>query len=555
MRSVFLIPCIALQLAAQTPITAPIRSVRLHPDAAWVTRTGSARVAGPGVHRLLLKDLPPGLSPDDVRVAARGPQGSRLGDLSVGSETRKVTETPEYKALKAEWEGARDQVDSLEAEGEALQREVAFLNGLQAAYDKEVSSRLTTALPGAAAVVELSKGLQGRMADVLTRDRRRRRDLEKAREAFQRLNTELNKRNSERTTSPSQATVEVVTDRAGEVEVDLTYRILNAGWMPTYEARLSADGRRLELVLQATVRQATAEDWKGVRVEITNARSGRNLAIAAYKGALSLDANAPAPPPPPAQAARMRKSSAAVEVLAASASQNQFLLDSQPVADADARPLEEASGLAATWVLEGTKDIPADGEDHRFRVLARDIEPALALVASPRLDPTVHRVARFPMPQGLPLFPGSQVVHYAGTQRVGQGALELPGPSQPFQLGFGPFRGVRVELKRTDAVREAVGTFTKETQWTLKERISVANDTAEAVQVEVLDRELKPSSDRVKVTVLPEATPAKEGPFPGVRAWTVPVPAKGQATVHLGCQIRIPAGMVLEGAGELHLPQ
>lgn len=554
MRSAWLIPCIALQLAAQTPLTAPIRSVRLHPDAAWVTRTGSARVAGPGVHRLIVKDLPPGLSPDDVRVAARGPQGSRLGDLSVGAEVRKVTETPEYKALKAEWEGARDQVDALEAEGEALQREVLFLNGLQAAYDKEVSSRLTTALPSATAVVDLSKGLQGRLAEVLTRDRRRRRDLDKAREAFQRLNTELNKRNSERTTSPSQATVEVATDRAGEVEVDLTYRIAHAGWVPSYEARLSSDGRRLELALQATVRQSTSEDWKGVRVEITNARSGRNLAIAAYKGPLQLDADAPAPPPNPAQEMRLRKAAAPPAALEFAAAQNQMLSNTRAEED-EARPIEEANGLAATWVLEGAKDIPADGEEHRFRVLARDFEPTLALVATPRLDPTVHRVARFPVPQGLPLFPGSPVVHYAGTQRVGQGRLELPAPSQPFQLAFGPFRGVRVELKRTDAVREAVGTFTKETQWTLRERISVANDTAEAVQVEVLDRELKPSSDRVKITALPEATPSKDGPTPGVRAWTVSVPAKGQAAVALGVQIRIPAGLVLEGAGELRLPQ
>jgi len=553
MRSVLLIPCIALQLAAQTPVAAPIRSVRLHPDAAWVTRTGAVRVAGPGVHRLLLKDLPPGLSPDDVRVAARGPQGSRLGDLSVGAEVRKVTETPEYKALKAEWEGARDKVDALEAEGEALQREVTFLHGLQAAYDKEISSRLTTALPNPAAVVDLSKGMQGRLAEVLTRDRRRRRDLDKAREAFQLLNAELAKRNAERTTSPSQATVEVATDRAGEVEVDLTYRIANAGWQPSYEARLGADGRRLDLVLQATVRQSTSEDWKGVRVEITNARSGRNLAMAAFRGPLQLDANTPAPPNP-AQEMRMRKAAPPAAVLEIAAAQNQMLSNTRAEED-EARPIEEANGLAATWVLEGAKDIPADGEEHRFRVLSRDFEPALALVASPRLDPTVHRVARFPVPQGLPLFPGSPVVHYAGTQRVGQGALELPAPGQPFQLAFGPFRGVRVELKRTDAVREAVGTFTKETQWTLRERISVANDTAEAVQVEVLDRELKPSSDRVKLSVLPEATPSKDGPAPGVRAWSVAVPAKGQAAVNLGVQIRIPAGMVLEGAGELRLPQ
>jgi hypothetical protein len=59
-------------------------------------------VSGPGVRQVLFRDLPAGLSVEDVRVSARGPKGSRLGDLTVGSEVRKVTETPEYRALKAE---------------------------------------------------------------------------------------------------------------------------------------------------------------------------------------------------------------------------------------------------------------------------------------------------------------------------------------------------------------------------------------------------------------------------------------------------------------------
>ncbi|MGJ8868640.1 hypothetical protein, partial [Salmonella enterica] len=78
------------------------------------------------------------------------------------------------------------------------------------------------------------------------------------------------------------------------------------------------------------------------------------------------------------------------------------------------------------------------------------MKPELALVTVPRLDPSVHRVARFPVPEGIPLFPGAPVVHYAGTQRVGAAALSLPQPGSPLQLGFGPFRGIRVALKRLE---------------------------------------------------------------------------------------------------------
>jgi len=559
MPSHWLFPCLALTLAAQapSPLTAPIRRVRLHPDEAWVTRVGLVKVAGAGVHRLLLRDLPAGLVLEDVRVAARGPQGTRLGDVSLGTEPRKVTETAEYRALKAEREAARDRQDVLEAEGEALARELTFLSGLQAGYDKEISARLTSTLPGAAPVVELSKGLETRLAEVLTRDRRRKRDLEKVKEEARRLDEELRQRAAERNASPGQATVEVGTPGSGEVEVEFSYRTRGARWEPAYEARLSGDGAKLELVLFATVRQGTGEDWTGVQVEITNARASRSLAVARYDGPGLLAYREP-----------MSSAAAVVEVLGKSRAEmkskammnNQMLLSPGVAASVEAvaeeaSPLEEAKGLAATWSLEGTKDIPADDEPHRFRMLSRELEPAMALLATPRLDPTVARVARFPVPDGIPLFPGAPVVHFAGTQRVGQAPLEMPDPGAPFQFGFGPYRGVRVELRRVETLKEAVGTFTKETQWTLRERMEVSNDTAEAVSVELQDRELKPASDQVKVTVLPEATPAKEGLVPGVRTWVLPVPSKGKASVALGFQIRIPAGGILVGADELHLPR
>jgi len=538
---------------------APIQKVRLHPDEAWVTRIGKAHLTKAGVHRLLLKELPAGLTMDDVRVSAKGPQGSRLGDLSVGSEVRKVTETPEYQALKKERESLRDRQDALEAEGEALAQELVFLKNLQAAHDKELSGRMTYALPGAAAVVELSKGIQSRLAEVLTRDRKRKRDIERLREEANRLDQELRQRAAERTTSPSQALIEIAIPAAGDVEVELTYRTRQARWEPAYEARLSADGRKVELILFASVRQNSGEDWSNVLLEVTNTRASRSLTLAAYGGAQQVTYSDTAP-----YTARARGNAAAatVEVVSASSNfsapapaQNTYLVDGADVADGEARAVEETQGLAATWSMEGVKEVPADNEPHRFRVLSRDLEPTLALAAVPRLDPTVYRVARFPVPSGIPLFPGSPVVHYAGTQRVGLASLEMPAPGKPLQLGFGPFRGVRVALQRLDAKKEMVGTFTKETQWTLRERFEISNETEETVLVELQDRELKATNDKVKITVLPESTPSQEGTVPGVRAWPLKLAAKTSGKVLLSTQIRTPVGGYVSGLGNLRLPE
>ena len=144
MRLPILLPFLALRLlaAAPLPMAAPIQSVRLHPDEAWVTRIGHAHAAAAGSITFLIRDLPPGLGLDDVRVAARGPQGTRLGDLVLAAEVRKVTESPEFRALKKEREEARDRQDALEAGGEVL-----LATQIRAPLDGAVSGLAELRLP------------------------------------------------------------------------------------------------------------------------------------------------------------------------------------------------------------------------------------------------------------------------------------------------------------------------------------------------------------------------------------------------------------------------
>jgi uncharacterized protein (TIGR02231 family) len=228
------------------------------------------------------------------------------------------------------------------------------------------------------------------------------------------------------------------------------------------------------------------------------------------------------------------------------------LSDAPPL---EASSVEEAKGLSTTWSLEGTKDVPSDGEPHRFRVISAEVAPALALMAVPRIDPTAYRVARFPIPSGIPLFPNAPMVHFAGTQRVGESPLLVPSAGKPMQLGFGPYRGVRVALTRLGAKKESVGTFTKETQWTLQERFEVSNDLGEPVTVEIQDRELRAGNDRVKVSFQPERPPLEGTQTPGILHWSFDLQPKTAINMPFTYQIRVPqgAGRTL-GVENLNLP-
>ena len=544
----------ALCLAAQAPIAlhAPIQKVRLHPDEAWVTRVGRVQLPGAGTHRLRLEGLPPGLRLEDLQVTAKGPAGSRLGDLALSSDARAVTETPEWKALEAEREGLRERRDGLESASEAAQQELAFLKGLQATYDKELSARLALAAPSATAVLELSRGVQGRLGELLAAERKRRRELEKLAREEARLDAELRKRAGERRNAPSRVLVEFGTPAAGVAEVALAYRTRSARWTPLYEARLSEDRARLELALYASVVQRTGEAWEGVDLEISNARPSRSLAVPAYTEGQEVN-----------WWRGVRGGSGAtamVEVVAADQSMAQNYVSERiaPMApppppppaaarEATASVLEEASGLAATFRVEGSKDVPSDGEPHRFKVQVRELAPSLSLFATPRLDPTAYLMARFTAPSGLPLFPGAPVLRFAGNQRLGEAPLEIPAAGQPFSLGFGPYKSLRVSFVKVDRRQEEVGTFTKERQWTVRERIELAQDGPEALELEVQDRMLKPASDQVKVSLLPDFSSGWTEARPGVRSWKLKVAPGETRRLELGLAVRAPKEGVVTG--------
>ncbi|MFN8012176.1 MAG: mucoidy inhibitor MuiA family protein [Holophagaceae bacterium] len=538
-------------------VEAPIRRVRLHPDEAWVTRIGRVAVAKPGTYQLRLTGLPEGLTLEDVRVSAKGPAGSRLGDVSVGSEPLQVTETQEFRSLKDQQTKLLREIEALESEQEACAHELVYLKGLQAVEVKELSARLAAGVPSAEAVLGLGRGIKDRMAEVLTRERALHRDLVLRKEELGRVGSELARRASEHSASPAKASLEVSCPAAGDVQVEFTYRTRSAAWKPAYEARLTQDGRMLEFVLFASVTHRGNEDWADVEVEVTSARSQRNVTLDRLNGPQWVSFSEQPPP-----GSRNQYAGATVMVVASSG--GSYTPEPPPPAVpsslADMAPgrtgrLEESKGLATTWMLEGRKDLPADGDAHRFRIASVELAPELGLLCIPRTDPTVYRVARFPVPRDLPLFPGSPVTHFAGTQRVGQGLLEVPSAGRPMQLGFGPFEGVRVALHRLEARKDTVGTFSKETQWTVKDRLDASNDLGEALVLDVQDAVLKAEQDRIRISPLPESTPPTEEPIPGVRQWRVLLPPSATRSLLFGSQIRVPMGGWVRGLGALDLPQ
>lgn len=74
----------------------------------------------------------------------------------------------------------------------------------------------------------------------------------------------------------SKIIIEVDAERSGNAEIGMTYLVTGAGWFPNYDMKVSSVDKPLVLNYKAEVYQNTGEDWKDVKLKLSNSRPGDN---------------------------------------------------------------------------------------------------------------------------------------------------------------------------------------------------------------------------------------------------------------------------------------
>ncbi len=592
MRIAIVLPVLCLTLAAAEtlPLVSTIQKVRLHTAEAWVTRTGRISTPSAGTHYIHIGGLPEKLSLEDLRIQALGPDGTTLGEVRVAPEPERTLDTPEAKLL-------RDQL-------EALYRQREQLDIQQSASDRSGEVILATLKPERSdsaramapqSVIELSRLLEVRLVEMGVQSAQRGKDLERLKEKILEQETKWKALlvREGRHQATSRAVVELLVPKSGEVRFEVTTRTLNARWKPSYEIRITPDGKA-EMLLYAAVSQASGESWRGVALELSTAETGAPRQIPAFRGALKVGWTAPVPVMP---GIRGGMASATVEVIATAGSLDKtdvrtatnfstetLRLGLPTVADIPKPVLEPAAsvegyanGLFSVFPLEGVKDIPPDGEPRRFKLFASSQATKQAVVVAPRLSDQAYQVARFELPANLPLFPGSPVFQFYGNQRLGEVPLILPSAGHPLEVNLGPFRGLRSRLVQErvvnpyqkveytqvrqaqhgavrETVKSEVKTMGEGRTWILAERFILSNDTGNPLTVEIRDRLVGSNHQSIKVQLSPDSTPGSVAYSDlGHRAWILSLEGRKATEVRQILEITAPKDGNVNGLRELGL--
>lgn len=292
-------------------------------------------------------------------------------------------------------------------------------------------------------------------------------------------------------------------------------------WRPAYRAELVDGALRLET--EAVVWQRTGEDWSGVRLTLSTARS----ALAGEPPTLAEDR------------LFLRERSAQEKKTVEVELREQAIGDAGPLEPG--LPGVDDGGEVRVLRAPDPVSVPADGRAHRVPVSGFETAARSEFTAAPELSPLVTEVVSFRNASGHALLAGP-VDLVRGSGYTGRGALEFAAPGAPVRLAFGSTDGFRV-VREAEERREGAGLAGQRTLVTRTVRLHLSRfsgpeETDERV---VVLRERVPVSEvsAVEVRLRKEqcSPPPDELDGEGVARWSVPLPPGGRRTVTLVYEI------------------
>jgi len=552
MRVLALVALVLPTLPSAVPDVAAhsrVDAVTVYRSSARVTR--AARVELPaGPVRVLLKELPEMLDDDSIRVEGKGAAKARVFGVTVERVTAGETAAVEARAAEERLERLQDEDRALGDRIQAAQARLEFVRGLKSTYSEERAKNLAVRGVTAKEWQELAAFVSGELAQGSAEIRKAEGSRRELGRRIAQARADLEKVQAKRGQTTKTVAIEVEAERAGALDLAVSYAVHAAGWLPIWDARLFPETSSMELSFQGSVWQRTGEDWKGVALSVSTAQPARGVFVPELRPVYLQKAE---PPPPlaykrgraslpasaPARELRDEAKAMAMEVQAEEAPED-FVETAQAIV--------QEGLLSATFAAPRRETVDGAGQARKVPLARFPLKAEIGRTAAPRVAPSAFLVAKAVNETGIPLLAGTAGI-YLGDEFVGRAPLPATPPGGEIELAFGADDRVEIDRKVLERKRESAGIFTKDEVYRYRIRISVKNRYATPVAVKLLDLVPVSRDEKIRVEVLDGTTPAtREDPErPGVRIHELALGAREEKVIELRYEVRYPRGFPISG--------
>jgi len=474
-------------------VASRIQKVIVYPDRAQVTRQGQVNLT-PETRTLVLSGLPGTIIPGSVRVSASGTAPVKILGVETAREFLEVSELPEVKKLMDEIIGVEAEISRVKGQEAVLDSQEKFLNSFGTALGGQASKELLSGRPDLTAVDKFVDYLGTRLQSIQKNRLENARILVEKQARLEALKKKLNEIIPARSREQSVVKVLVEASQAAQLQLELSYAISPARWVPVYTFKALPETGEIELTVAAAVVQKTGENWENVRLLLSTSRPTAGQ----QPGDLS---------PWYLDFARPRLMRAPARDLA----------ESKMAVQAEAAPtmaLEETAEPVESWMgvnfeIKKPWTILSDGAERRVPVDSRKLSAGFDYLTIPKLQEQVFLRAGFKNTTTYPLLNGKADL-FIGQDFVGSLTMPLIPVNDELKLFFGEDPQIKVKRELVRREKSGPGFLGKTERVSQVFRISLENLRTRPVEVELQDQIPVSQNARIEVKDV-KLTPVPSG--------------------------------------------
>ena len=520
MKTLRLFPFVLLSssvLLRASPVDSRISAATVYLDRAVITRTAMVELAA-GEHAIVFERLPAALLDQSLQASGRGTAASTI--LDVNAQTAYVDFTPNVRVqeLEDQIRGLQKQQRTLDDRGVILGEQREFVKRMLLASTGTIVYPLggdaargggTVARPTLDEWQKLygySEETFGRIAAELQSLDNQREELKAKQTA---LEQQLNELRGAGGKSYKTITVRVAVTEPGRRDLTLKYAVPGASWAPSYDARLHAAERAVELSYFGLVRNGTGEDWNDIALTLSTARPSLGGGAPELRPWI-VDVARPIPLEMPTLTGMMREKAAKDEV------RLQTFNLAAPAAAGEAQREEKDAGFLAATVQAGATSatfkipvavtLPSNNTTQKVSIATTKLAANLQYQATPKVLEAAFLSAYAVNNTDYPFLAGAMNTFLDETF-VAASRLKTVMPGEKFELQLGADEGVAIKRKLVNRFTENTGLTGKGRRITYEFLVTITNHKKTAERMVFKEPVPVSRHEKIEVTLL---TPAEK---------------------------------------------
>ncbi|MCF1752964.1 DUF4139 domain-containing protein [Mariniradius sediminis] len=255
--------------ATEKELKTNIQQVTIFSNGAQIFENGSVQVDA-GETTLIIKGKSPYMDEKSLQVKSTG----ALTILSVNHRSNYLEKklVSQNDSLVTLLEKENLNLDKLVAEQDVLKEKMALLQNNKNLGGANIGLSMT-------ALKQALDFFEKEISAIKSEEINNRRKQQETRLKIQRLEKQINDFQSEPITPVSEVWIKVSAQRAGTANFAVSYLVSGAGWFPKYDIRAINIQKPIQIQYKAEIWQNTGNDWKNVKIKLSNAQPNKNSSL------------------------------------------------------------------------------------------------------------------------------------------------------------------------------------------------------------------------------------------------------------------------------------